>query len=112
MSTHILHSIIETDQNVFPFISKKIGANLEMIKKINQKILEKLPKVNGGSIHLSKFSQKTISESINISKKMKDDYVSIDHIILGMITTNDDTSQLLKDNGFNTKDVNKIILEL
>ena len=43
---------------------------------------------------------------------MKDDYVSIDHIILGMITTNDDTSQLLKDNGFNTKDVNKIILEL
>lgn len=111
-NAHILHSIIETDQNVFPFISKKIGANLEMIKKINQKILEKLPKVNGGSIHLSKYSQKTISESINISKKMKDDYVSIDHIILGMITTNDDTSQLLKDNGFNTKDVNKIILEL
>ena len=40
-NAHILHSIIETDQNVFPFISKKIGANLEMIKKINQKILEK-----------------------------------------------------------------------
>ena len=59
-------------------------------------------------LHLSKFSQKTISESINISK-MKDDYVSIDHIILGMIATNDIASQLLKDNGFNTKDVNKIL---
>ena len=43
---------------------------------------------------------------------MKDDFVSIEHLILGMIKTNDDTSQLLKDNGFNYKDVVKIILEL
>ena len=83
-----------------------------MIEQVNQKILEKLPKVSGGSIHLSNQSQVTVSESINIAKEMKDDFVSIEHLILGMIKTNDDTSQILKDNGFNYKDVVKIILEL
>ena len=111
-NAHILSSIIQSDLNVFPFISKKLGANLNMIEQVNQKILEKLPKVSGGSIHLSNQSQITVSESINIAKEMKDDFVSIEHLILGMIKTNDDTSQLLKDNGFNYKDVVKIILEL
>ena len=56
-NAHILSSIIQSDLNVFPFISKKLGANLNMIKQVNQKILEKLPKVSGGSIHLSNQSK-------------------------------------------------------
>ena len=46
------------------------------------------------NIHLSNSSQKTVVESINFSKKMKDEFVSIEHLVLGMLKSNDDTSQL------------------
>ena len=111
-NSHILSSIISIDKNVFPYITKKIGGNIEIIKKANQSIILSYPKVSGANIHLSNSSQKTVAESINFSKKMNDEFVSIEHLILGMLKSNDDTSQLLKDNGFNNKEVNKIIKEL
>ena len=111
-NSHILSSIISIDKNVFPYITKKIGGNIEIIKKANQSIILSYPKVSGANIHLSNSSQKTVAESINFSKKMNDEFVSIEHLILGMLKSNDDTSQLLKDNGFTNKEVNKIIMEL
>ena len=111
-NSHILSAIISVDKNVFPHITKKIGGNIEIIKKANESIILSYSKVSGGNINLSNSSQKTVAESINFSKKMKDDYVSIEHLILGMLKSNDDTSQLLKDNGFSINEVNKIILEL
>ncbi|MDC3134089.1 ATP-dependent chaperone ClpB [Bacteroidota bacterium] len=111
-NSHILSSIISIDKNVFPYITKKIGGNIEIIKKANQSIILSYPKVSGANINLSNSSQKTVAESINFSKKMNDEFVSIEHLILGMLKSNDDTSQLLKDNGFTNKEVNKIIMEL
>ena len=111
-NAHILSALIKIDKNVFPFITKKIGANTTIIDKANKSILQNYPKVNGSSIYLSKNSQITINESIKISKKMNDDFISIEHLILGMLKSNDPTSQLLKDNGFNIKEITSIINEL
>ena len=111
-NSHILSSIIIVDKNVFPHITKKIGGNIDIIKKANESVIMSYPKVSGGNIHLSNSSQKTVAESINFSNKMKDEFVSIEHLVLGMLKSNDDTSQLLKDNGFSIKEVSKIILEL
>ena len=111
-NAHILSAIIELDKNVFPHIAKKLGANSELIAKANTSIIDSYPKVSGGNINLSNIAQKTIAESINISKNMKDEYVSIEHLILGILKTNDNTSQLLKDNGFNIVEVTKIVQEL
>ena len=52
-NSHILSSIISIDKNVFPYITKKIGGNIEIIKKANESIIESYPKVSGGNIHLS-----------------------------------------------------------
>jgi ATP-dependent Clp protease ATP-binding subunit ClpB len=111
-NAHILSALIKIDKNVFPFITKKIGANTTIIDKANKSILQNYPKVNGSSVYLSKNSQTTINESIKISKKMNDDFISIEHLILGMLKSNDPTSQLLKDNGFNIKEITTIINEL
>ena len=111
-NAHLLSAIIEVDKNVFPHIAKKLGANPEIIAQANNSILQSLPKVTGGNIHLSNDSQKTVAESISISKKMNDDFVSIEHLILGMLKSNGNTSQLLKDNGFNLKEVTQIVKEL
>ena len=111
-NAHMLSAIIEVDKNVFPHISKKLGANTELIAKANNSIIDSFPKVSGGNINLSNISQQTVAESIKFSKNMKDDYVSIEHLILGILKTNDNTSQLLKDNGFNISEVTKIVQEL
>ena len=111
-NAHLLSAIIDVDKNVFPHISKKLGANPEIIAQTNQSIVQSYPKVTGGNIHLSNNAQKTVAESISISKKMKDDFVSIEHLILGMLKSNGNTSQLLKDNGFNLKEVTQIVKEL
>ena len=111
-NAHILSALIKIDKNVFPFITKKIGANTTIIDKANKSILQNYPKVNSLSVYLSKNSQTTINESIKISKKMNDDFISIEHLILGMLKSNDPTSQLLKDNGFNVKEITTIINEL
>ena len=109
---HLLSAIIDVDKNVFPHITKKLGASSEIITQTNQSILQSYPKVSGGNIHLGNNAQKTVAESIRISKKMKDDFVSIEHLILGMLKSNGNTSQLLKDNGFNLNEVTQIIKEL
>ena len=111
-NAHILSAIIEIDKNVFPHIAKKLGANPELIANANNNIIDSCPKVSGGNINLSNIAQKTVAESINFSKNMKDEYVSIEHLILGILKTNDNTSQLLKDNGFNIVEVTKIVQEL
>ena len=111
-NAHMLSAIIEVDKNVFPHIAKKLGANPELIAKANNSIIDSYPKVSGGNINLSNIAQKTVAESIKFSKNMKDEYVSIEHLILGILKTNDNTSQLLKDNGFNISEVTKIVQEL
>ncbi|MEK9620062.1 MAG: ATP-dependent chaperone ClpB [Flavobacteriales bacterium] len=111
-NAHLLSAIIDVDKNVFPHIAKKLGANPELISKANNSIIESCPKVSGGNINLSNSAQKTVAESIKFSKNMKDDYVSIEHLILGILKTSDDTSQLLKDSGFNIDEVTKIVKEL
>ena len=111
-NAHLLSAIIEVDKNVFPHIAKKLGANPELISKANNSIIESCPKVSGGNINLSNSAQRTVAESIKFSKNMKDDYVSIEHLILGILKTSDDTSQLLKDSGFNIDEVTKIVKEL
>ena len=111
-NAHLLSAIIDVDKNVFPHIAKKLGANPELISKANNSIIESCPKVSGGNISLSNNAQKTVAESIKFSKNMKDDYVSIEHLILGILKTSDDTSQLLKDSGFNIDEVTKIVKEL
>ena len=111
-NAHLLSAIIDVDKDVFPHIAKKLGANPELISKANNSIIESCPKVSGGNISLSNNAQKTVAESIKFSKNMKDDYVSIEHLILGILKTSDDTSQLLKDSGFNIDEVTKIVKEL
>ena len=111
-NAHLLSAIIDVDKNVFPHIAKKLGANPELISKANNSIIESCPKVSGGNINLSNSAQKTVAESIKFSKNMEDEYVSIEHLILGILKTSDNTSQLLKDSGFNIDEVTKIIQEL
>ena len=111
-NAHILKAIFEVDENVTPFLLNKLGVNVDIFKQTLDNILQSFPKVTGAEIMLSRSASTTLNDAANIAKKMKDEYVSIEHLLLGMLKSKDDTAQLLKDNGVNEKDLKAAIEEL
>jgi len=109
---HILKAIFEVDENVIPFILKKLNVNLTTLKQILDKQLESFPKVSGGEIMLSREANKTVIEASNTAKKMGDEYVSIEHLLLGILNSKSGIAQSLKDQGVTEKGMKAAIQEL
>ena len=109
---HILKAIFEVDENVTPFILKKLNVNLTILKQILDKQLDSFPKVSGGDIMLSREANKTVIEASNIAKKMGDEYVSIEHLLLAILNSKSAVAQSLKDQGVTEKEMKAAIQEL
>ncbi|WP_047245176.1 ATP-dependent chaperone ClpB [Maribacter thermophilus] len=109
---HIFKAITEVEENVVPFIIKKLGININLITQILEKELESFPKVQGGDIMLSREAGKTVNESSIIAKKMGDEYVSIEHLLLAIFKSKSKISQILKDQGVTEKSLTAAITEL
>ncbi|KAB1070188.1 ATP-dependent chaperone ClpB [Tamlana haliotis] len=109
---HIFKGIFEVDENVLPFLLKKLNVNVPVIKLALDKQLESFAKVSGGELMLSREAGKSLNEAAIIAKKMKDDYVSIEHLILGVLKSNSKISQMLKDQGVTEKGLTAAINEL
>jgi ATP-dependent Clp protease ATP-binding subunit ClpB len=109
---HLLKAIFEVDENVTPFLLKKLNVNLELLKQILDKQLDSFPKVSGGDMVLSREAGKTVNEASIIAKKMKDEYVSIEHILLAIFASKSNIAQTLKDQGVTEKGLKAAIQEL
>ncbi|MDO9185646.1 MAG: ATP-dependent chaperone ClpB [Bacteroidia bacterium] len=109
---HILKGILEVDENVTPFLLKKLNVNTQMFSLALDKIVEGYPKVSGGQPFLSNHANQAISKASTYLKEFGDEYVSIEHLLLAILSTKDTISQLLKDNGVNEKDLKTAIAEL
>jgi len=111
-NAHILKAIFEVDENVIPFILHKLNVNIDIFKQALEKILQSFPKVSGGDLMLSRTASTMLTDAANIAKKMKDEYVSIEHLLLAVLKSKGAAAQLLKDNGVNEKDLKLAIGEL
>ena len=111
-NAHLLKGIFEVDENVTPFILNKLGVNVDLFQNTLDSIIKSYPKVEGGEIMLSRECNKTLVDASNIAKKMKDEYVSIEHLIVAIFESRGDSSQLMKDSGINEKDLMNAIQEL
>lgn len=109
---HLFKAILEVDENAAPFILKKLNVNLVTLKMILDKQLESFPKVSGGDLMLSREANKTIIEAGNIAKKMDDEYVSIEHLMLAILNSKSAIAQSLKDQGVTEKGMKAAIMEL
>jgi len=109
---HLLKGIFAVDENVIPFIFKKLNVNNAMFMKVLDKIVEGYPKVTGGQPYLSNATNQAIAKATNYLKEFGDEYVSIEHLLLGILASKDTISQLMKDNGINEKDLKAAIAEL
>jgi len=111
-NAHLFKAILEVDANVTPFLLKKLGVSVPVFTQVLDSTVQNYPKVSGGNLTLSQTTNKTLIEASNIAKKMKDEYVSIEHLILAVFKSKDTVSQQLKDQGVSEKGLLSAIAEL
>jgi len=111
-TAHILKGILEVDENVIPFILKKLNVNITNFSKALDKIIESFPKVSGGQPYFSNNANQAVAKASVYLKEFGDEYVSIEHLLLALLATKDVVSQLMKDSGVTEKDLKAAISEL
>ena len=109
---HIFKGIQEVDNNVLPFILKKLQVNTTTLNQIIEKALASYPKVQGGQMSLSRTAGEVLMEASNIAKKMNDEYVSIEHLLLAIFKIKNQVGQTLKEQGVTEKQFEQVIAEL
>jgi len=109
---HLLKGMFEVDENVLPFLLAKLGVNVDVLKQALDRIVTSYPKVSGGNIYLSRNANDALIKADNYKKEYKDEYVSLEHMLLGILANNDQAAQLLKDNGVTEKALKAAIGEL
>ncbi len=109
---HIFKAIFEVDENVAPFILKKLNVNVPLFEQIVESTIQSFPKVSGGEIMLSRTANSTLNEAEIIAKKMNDEFVSIEHLILAVFGSKSKVAQILKDQGVTEKGLKAAIEEL
>ena len=109
---HIFKALTQVDENVLPFLLKKLNINITVLNQILDKQLESFPKVTGAELMVSREANKTLNEASIIAKNMKDDFVSIEHLILAIFKSKSSIAQVLKDQGVTEKHLKAAIDEL
>ncbi|MDA8596204.1 ATP-dependent chaperone ClpB [Flavobacteriaceae bacterium] len=109
---HIAKAILLVDENVSPFILKKLGINVQTFTSIVDQMMQSFSKVSGNEIQVSRAASKVLSDALNIAQKMKDEYVSIEHLWLAILDSSDGVAQALKDQGVSKKSLESAIMEI
>lgn len=109
---HIFKAILEVDENVTPFILKKVNVNIETFKQVLNATIESFSKVSGAQISLSREAGNALNEAQVIANKMNDEFVSVEHLILALFKSKSKVSQILKDQGVTEKALDASIKEI
>jgi len=109
---HLFQAILESDENVIGFVSKKLGINKDQLVDKIQSQVSTYAKVSGQQPFLSNDSAAALTKAESIAKKQGDEFVAIEHLILGILSGKDKTASILKEAGFNQKDLESAIKEL
>ena len=109
---HLFKALLEIDDNVLPFIFKKLQVNFSLIKKLTDSAVDSLPKVTGGNMVLSPNTSKTLIKAINISKASKDEFVATQHLLMALFDSRGNISKILKDQGITQKSLEESLNQL
>ncbi|MDD2526049.1 MAG: ATP-dependent chaperone ClpB [Bacteroidales bacterium] len=110
--THLLIAVMSVGENVVNFLFQKLGVNVAMLNTTVSKQNETYPKVSGGEPYLSRESNEVLQKSADYCSKMGDQFVSLEHILLALLTTKSTASHMLKDAGVTEKELTAAIVEL
>ncbi|NPD91994.1 ATP-dependent chaperone ClpB [Xylanibacter muris] len=109
---HLLYSITIKAKDIANFIFQKLGVSITNIETLTTREIQHLPKVQGGEPYLSNNTNKVLQQSIDFSQKMGDEFISIEPVLLALLTVDSTASRIMKDAGCTVKDMQAAINEL
>lgn len=109
---HLLKALLEADENTINFLFNKTGSNKILVQNKIEELLPSYPKSSGESPYLSNEAAAALQRAERYLNEFKDEFVAIEHILLGLLSGKDKAAQILKDAGFSEKALIQAIKEL
>ncbi|MES2274952.1 MAG: ATP-dependent chaperone ClpB [Bacteroidota bacterium] len=111
-TAHLLKGLMLVDENVITYLLKKLNVNINRLNEQLDAQIAAFPKVSGSNVYLSANANSALQKAAGYLKEFKDEFVSVEHILLGILAVNDKAGTALKDMGVNEKDLKKAIVAL
>ena len=109
---HLLAGAMAKAKDICTFLFRKLGVNAMQIETLVNSEMAHLPKVHGGEPYLSSDTNRVLQQAVDFSQKMGDEFVSVEPIILALLTVNSTASRIMKDSGCTEKEMQSAINEL
>ena len=109
---HLLKAVLGSDESMVSFLVKKSGANGTLLENKLKDVLASYPKASGEQPYLSNDAAKALQRAEKHLKLFDDDFVAVEHLLLGLLDGNDSVASLLKDAGFEQKTLVEAIKSL
>lgn len=111
-NAHLLKGLLLVDENVVNYLLKKLNVNINRLNTSLDELIESYPKVSGSEMYFSSSVNSVMQKALSYVKELKDEFVSVEHLLLAILQSGDKTASLLKDSGVTEKDMLKAIKEL
>ncbi len=111
-TAHLLKGMLSVDENVTPFLLKKLEVNVPRLTQQVDGLLDRLPRVSGGSQYLSSDANQALVKASQLATEMGDEFVSIEHLLLGLLAGRDELARTLKDAGVSERGLKAAIADL
>lgn len=111
-TAHFMKALNQVGEDVVGFLYGKLGVNQDLLNQTLDKMISSFGKVSGGSPYLSNDLNNLVMKATDHARKMGDEYVSLEHFLLGVLDVKDAVSKLYKDAGVSKKELEKAISEL
>ncbi len=109
---HLLQGVLSQAENTTGWLFGKIGVSTDAVLKDVEKLIETYPRVSGAETYLSTGASEALRKANDNAAKMKDKFVTTEHILMGILDTSDKASRILKDYGVTMKDLKAAISDL
>ncbi|MDX1909475.1 MAG: ATP-dependent chaperone ClpB [Bacteroidia bacterium] len=112
--THLLKAMLETEESIVPFMLKKIGVNLPFLSQKLDEKLQSYPRVTGatGNPYLSQDTHAVMERANKLAGNLQDEFVSLEHLLLALVSSKNDAAPLLKEQGVTEKSLTAVIQEV
>lgn len=109
---HLLKGVLNVSENVTAFLLNKLGANTSSITLAVDKMIEGFPRISNAEAYLARETNSVLQKAIDYSAKEGDQFVSLEFILLALVSEKNSVSDLLKDAGISEKNLHNAIQEL
>jgi ATP-dependent Clp protease ATP-binding subunit ClpB len=109
---HLLKAVLQADENVISFVLNKLSINRSQLDNGVDAIIQSYPKVSGQQPYLSNDSAAALRKAETYLKEFQDEFIAVEHILLGLLGGKDKVASLMKQSGFAEKELKAAIQEL